>query len=81
MVDGLIDAWLARHRPDADGAYELVVAHTHGHGDHVAGDASFADRPDTVVVGHDVDSVRTFFGFADWPAARCASTSAAGCSS
>lgn len=64
-VDRLIDEWLAAHpRP----AYELVVAHTHGHGDHVAGDAQFADRPDTTVVAADVDSVRSFFGFTDWPA-------------
>jgi glyoxylase-like metal-dependent hydrolase (beta-lactamase superfamily II) len=45
----------------------LVVAHTHSHGDHVAGDPQFADRRDTVVVGRDVDDVRRFFGFSDWP--------------
>ena len=38
-VDELIGRWLAEHeRP----GYELVVVHTHGHGDHVAGDAQFA---------------------------------------
>ena len=64
-VDGLIASWLDRHpRP----GYPLVVAHTHGHGDHRAGDAQFADRPDTVVVGHDADPVRQFFGFTGWPA-------------
>ena len=71
VVDSLLDAWQARHRQGADVApYELVVAHTHGHGDHVAGDASFADRPNTVVVGHDVDSVRRFFGLTAWPAGQ-----------
>ncbi|MFC7242177.1 MBL fold metallo-hydrolase [Catellatospora aurea] len=51
-----------------DPGYPLVVAHSHGHGDHVAGDPQFADRPDTTVVGHDADSVREFFGLADtWP--------------
>ena len=64
-VDGLVAAWLDRH-PRA--GYPLVVAHTHGHGDHRAGDPQFADRPDTVVVGPDADSVREFFGFTDWPA-------------
>ena len=49
------------------GDQELVVAHTHGHGDHTAGDASFADRPVTTVVGTDVAEVRSFFGFTDWP--------------
>lgn len=65
-VDDLVSAWRQQHRPDGD--YDLVVAHTHGHGDHVAGDASFADRPDTTVLGHDVDAVRDFFGFDTWPA-------------
>ena len=63
-VDRLVDEWLAEHpRP----GYQLVVAHTHGHGDHVAGDASFADRPDTVVVGRSSEDVQAFFGFTRWP--------------
>jgi hydroxyacylglutathione hydrolase len=45
----------------------LVVAHTHGHGDHVAADGQFADRPDTVVLGRGRDDVVAFFGL-DWPA-------------
>jgi hydroxyacylglutathione hydrolase len=62
-VDGLVDQWLAEHqRPD----YELVVAHTHGHGDHVAGDPQFADRPATRVVARDADTVKEFFGFESW---------------
>lgn len=64
-VDGLLERWLADH-PRAD--YELVVAHTHGHGDHIAGDVQFADRPHTTVVPVDVASVRSFFGFTGWPA-------------
>jgi glyoxylase-like metal-dependent hydrolase (beta-lactamase superfamily II) len=47
---------------------ELVVAHTHGHGDHVAGDAQFAGRPRTTVVPRDLAAVQSFFGFTDWPA-------------
>nr|WP_179665443.1 MBL fold metallo-hydrolase [Nocardioides panaciterrulae] len=63
-VDRLVDDWLTEHpRP----GYQLVVAHTHGHGDHVAGDASFADRPDTVVVGRSAEDVQAFFGFTRWP--------------
>jgi glyoxylase-like metal-dependent hydrolase (beta-lactamase superfamily II) len=59
-VDGLIDAWLGRH-PRGD--YELVVAHTHAHGDHVAGDAQFEGRPHTMLVGKELDAVQAFFGF------------------
>ena len=58
-VDGILEGWLHRHpRP----SYPLVVAHSHGHGDHVAGDGQFADRPNTTVVGRDVAAVNQFFG-------------------
>jgi glyoxylase-like metal-dependent hydrolase (beta-lactamase superfamily II) len=68
VVDSLLDEWLAAN-PDVDAsAYELVVAHTHGHGDHVAGDDQLADRPRTTVVSRELDAVQQFFGFTDWPA-------------
>jgi hydroxyacylglutathione hydrolase len=63
-VDGIISSWLATNPRDH---YELVVAHTHAHGDHIAGDAQFADRPHTMVVGTDLDTVRSFFRFTGWP--------------
>ena len=62
-----VDAVLASRTARNGRSYELVVAHTHGHGDHVAGDAAFIGRPGTTVVGRDVDAVRAHFGFADWP--------------
>jgi len=64
-VDGLIAQWLARHPRES---YELVVAHTHGHGDHVAGDGQFADRPETTVVSRELEAVQEYFGFTNWPA-------------
>ncbi len=63
-VDGLIAEWLGRNPREG---YELVVAHTHGHGDHVAGDEQFAGRAATTVVPREVEAVREFFGFAGWP--------------
>lgn len=63
-VDQLIDQWLAKHPREG---YELVIAHTHGHGDHVAGDAQFAGRPRTTVVSRELDAVQEHFGFTDWP--------------
>jgi glyoxylase-like metal-dependent hydrolase (beta-lactamase superfamily II) len=60
VVDGLVEAWLAAHpRP----GYQLLILHTHPHGDHVAGDPQFAGRPGTVVVDADRDSAWEFFGF------------------
>lgn len=63
-VDRLIGEWLTRHPRSR---YELVVAHTHAHGDHVAGDGQFAGRPGTTVVGHEPAAVQEFFGFSTWP--------------
>ncbi len=45
----------------------LIVAHSHGHNDHVAGDDQFRDRPGITVVGKDLASVQAFFGITDWP--------------
>jgi hydroxyacylglutathione hydrolase len=63
-VDRLIEEWLSRN-PRA--GYELIVAHTHAHGDHVAGDPQFADRPATTTVGTTLELVESFFGFTAWP--------------
>jgi glyoxylase-like metal-dependent hydrolase (beta-lactamase superfamily II) len=64
-IDNLVAAWLTRHPRES---YDLVVAHTHGHGDHVAADGQFADRPATTVVGREPEAVAAYFGFdPDWP--------------
>lgn len=63
-VDGLIAGWLAEHPREG---YELIVAHTHGHNDHVAGDELFAGRPATTVVNRELTAVQEFFGFTSWP--------------
>ncbi len=69
VVDELIDGWLRRH-PVPD--YPLLVLHTHAHDDHIAGDAQFADRPNTTVVAPDRESVWEFLGFTDddWESVR-----------
>jgi hydroxyacylglutathione hydrolase len=63
-VDQLLAEWLADHPRDS---YELVVAHTHGHRDHRAGDAQFAGRAGTTIVSREPDAVQQYFGFASWP--------------
>lgn len=63
-VDRLVAQWSAAHgRP----MVPLVVAHSHSHGDHVAGDDAFRDRPDTTVIGLEPQDVARFFGIARWP--------------
>jgi glyoxylase-like metal-dependent hydrolase (beta-lactamase superfamily II) len=64
-IDTLIADWL--HQFPRQG-YQLVVAHTHGHNDHVAGDAQFNGRPATTVVGRELAAVQQVFGFTGWPA-------------
>jgi hydroxyacylglutathione hydrolase len=45
----------------------LLVVHTHRHLDHRAGDAQFAHFSNVQVVGFDIDSVRRYYNFTDWP--------------
>ncbi|WP_443971194.1 MBL fold metallo-hydrolase [Sphingobium sp. CR28] len=63
-IDRLIADWQAKHgkRP-----VHLVVAHSHSHGDHHAGDSEFRDRPDTDVVGLKPEEVAAYFHIARWP--------------
>ena len=46
---------------------ELIVAHTHNHGDHKAGDVQFKNRPATTIVGLKADEVAAFFQLDNWP--------------
>jgi hydroxyacylglutathione hydrolase len=60
----LVSSYLTK--PDGS-RLPLVVAHTHGHQDHRAGDAAFAAQPLTTVVPHEGEGMRKFFGFRQWP--------------
>lgn len=48
-------------------AFPLLVVHTHRHLDHRAGDGQFTGLPNVQVVGFDIDSVRRFYQFTEWP--------------
>ena len=45
----------------------LTVLHTHGHLDHRLGDSQFRSISNVEVVPTDLDHVRKYFGFSDWP--------------
>lgn len=64
MVDQQIAAWLEANGRET---ISLVVMHSHAHGDHIAADAQFIDRADTVIVGHGVEEVADYFFIEDWP--------------
>jgi glyoxylase-like metal-dependent hydrolase (beta-lactamase superfamily II) len=63
-VDRLVDEWRRQHgnRP-----IRLIVAHSHSHGDHHAGDDEFRGSPDTQVIGLTPEQVVGFFRVRDWP--------------
>ncbi len=64
VVNAVIADWKAAH---GNPSLDLLVAHTHSHGDHVAGDGQFQGMPDTTVVGTSATAVMNFWGFQDWP--------------
>jgi glyoxylase-like metal-dependent hydrolase (beta-lactamase superfamily II) len=66
-VDRLTDDWLRRNPVVFTRPYPLVVAHSHAHGDHIAGDPLLAGRPATTVVGATPAQVIAYFGFRSWP--------------
>lgn len=63
-VDRLIEEW---RQANGGKAISLVVAHTHAHEDHIAGDAEFVGRANTRVVGTSPAEVASFFGLTPWP--------------
>lgn len=60
----VINQWLLAHGMSS---IPLVVSHSHGHGDHTAGDSQFTGQPGITVVGTSQTSVKNFFGIATWP--------------
>lgn len=58
------DRWLKRKGRKS---IPLIVAHTHGHGDHIAGDPQFQNLPDVSFVAGTVEAHKKFYGIANWP--------------
>ena len=49
------------------GGKPLLVAHSHAHGDHVMGDATFTGRAGVTVVARNQGAIQAAFGIATWP--------------
>lgn len=62
-VDRVLGKW-RKSNPQCTG---LIVAHTHSHRDHIAGDDQFRGRPHTRVIGTNPADVAAFFGLSRWP--------------
>jgi glyoxylase-like metal-dependent hydrolase (beta-lactamase superfamily II) len=62
-VNEIVANWEAANGLDV----ELLVGHTHSHGDHIAGDSQFFGNPETTVIGTSVAAVTGAYGFTNWP--------------
>lgn len=61
-VNEIIKDW-----SEKNGDVELIVAHTHKHGDHYAADGQFEGKPNTTVVGLEVEDLMAFYNISNWP--------------
>jgi hydroxyacylglutathione hydrolase len=68
-VEAAVARWQQAHGRELG---HLIVAHTHGHGDHAFGDAQFAGRPRTTIVKPTLAAVMEFFGLPHWPEGEAA---------
>ncbi|MBN9629259.1 MAG: MBL fold metallo-hydrolase [Actinobacteria bacterium] len=66
IVGALTDTWLRRNPAVFTRPYPLVIAHSHAHRDHIAGDTLLASRPGTTVVGTTPAQVIAVFGCRSW---------------
>jgi glyoxylase-like metal-dependent hydrolase (beta-lactamase superfamily II) len=61
-VKGIISDW-----SEKNGEVELIVAHTHKHGDHSAADGQFEAKPNTTIIGLEIEDLKAYFQIANWP--------------
>jgi hydroxyacylglutathione hydrolase len=64
VTQGLIAKWAQRSQRES---VPLVVAHSHGHGDHVAGDKGFDGMADVTLVAAAVPALQKAFAIDNWP--------------
>lgn len=62
-IKKIIDQW----EKNTSSHIELIVAHTHAHGDHIAADNQFKNKANTTIVELQADKVKSFFKIKDWP--------------
>jgi len=62
-VNTIVDNWQKQLNKEID----LIVAHTHKHGDHYAADPQFKGQANTSLVGLQKNDLINFFKFINWP--------------
>lgn len=65
FVMGLLEKWAKKtnHAP-----VQLIVTHSHGHGDHTAGDKQFQAMPEVQFIPPTAAGIQKAAGIANWPA-------------
>jgi YVTN family beta-propeller protein len=63
-VMDVVSQWAKRNKKES---VPLIVTHSHGHGDHTAGDAQFKDKPNVQFVAASVPEIQKAFGIEHWP--------------
>jgi len=63
----VVRKWLRRNNRDESIPFPLVVTHSHGHGDHTAGDKQFEGQPGVTMTPATVEAVSKQFAIASWP--------------
>jgi glyoxylase-like metal-dependent hydrolase (beta-lactamase superfamily II) len=67
-ISDVIEEQMRRHGDRKKSApLPLLVVHSHGHGDHTAGDDELRRRPATTVVEARPEALSAFFGLDNWP--------------
>ncbi|HWN98196.1 MAG TPA: MBL fold metallo-hydrolase [Blastocatellia bacterium] len=64
VVNNVMKQWLTRNKRQS---IQLVVAHTHAHGDHTGGDEQLKSLFGTILVAPNLNAVQSFFGLKNWP--------------
>ena len=64
FTGGLIARWAEQNKRKP---VPLLVAHSHGHDDHVAGDGGFSTLPDATMIPATVEGAQKAFEIASWP--------------
>jgi glyoxylase-like metal-dependent hydrolase (beta-lactamase superfamily II) len=60
----VVAEWAKRNKKDS---VPLIVAHSHAHGDHTAGDPQFKEKPGVQFVAASVTDIQKAFGIERWP--------------
>jgi hydroxyacylglutathione hydrolase len=64
IVDRTVAEWCRRNGRQS---IPLVVAHSHGHGDHISGDAQFTGKSNAMLVPLSVEGTQKAYGIRQWP--------------